>query len=129
MTSARRLRQSLPTPRRVAADDVRLAGRVGPDVAEAAAQDARQLEAELLAEIADLVLGFVDHVAAGFGVLAFGETVADGPHAAADAVARIDHRHVRAERREIPRGGKAGESCAGNEHGGACQWPRHVNSS
>ena len=129
MTPPRHAGQSIPPARRVAADDARLSGGVGPDVAEAAAQDARQLEAHFLAEIADLVLRFVDHVAAGFGVLAFGEAVADGPHAAADAVARIDDGDVRAERREIAGGGKAGESCAGNEHGGACQWPCHVNSS
>ena len=39
--------QPLPAAGRVAADDARLAGRVGPDVAEAAAQDPRQLEPEL----------------------------------------------------------------------------------
>ena len=90
--------QPIPAAGRVAADDARLAGRVGPDVAEAAAQDARQLQPELLAEVADLVLRFVDQVAAGFGVLAFGEAVADGPDAAADAVARVDHGDVGAER-------------------------------
>ena len=49
------------------------------------------------------MLRLVDHVAAGFGVLPFGEAVADRPDPAADAVARVEHRHVGAERGEIVR--------------------------
>ena len=49
------------------------------------------------------MLRLVDHVAADFGVLPFGEPVADGPDPAADAVARVENRHVGAERGEIVR--------------------------
>ena len=48
-----------------------MAGRAGPDIAEAATQDPRQFEPNFLAQTANLAMGFVDHVAAGFGVLAF----------------------------------------------------------
>ena len=84
------LRQPLPAARRVARDDPRPARSVGADVAEAAAQDARQLQPELAGQLADLVLLLVDHVAAGLGVLPLGEAVADRPDPAADAVARVD---------------------------------------
>ena len=125
----RDFRQPFPAARHVAADNARLAGWVGPDVTEAATQNAGQLEAHVLAEIANLVLRFVDHVAAGFGVLALLEAVADRPDAATDAVARVDHRDVRPEREEIPRGGQAGEPGTGDEDVGTRQRPCHVRRS
>ena len=107
--------QLLPAALR-ALNDPRAARAVAPHVAEAAAQDARQLQPELAGERPDLVLRLVDHVAAGFGVLALGEAVADRPHAAADAVARLDHRDVGAFVQQIACGGETGKSSAGNEH-------------
>jgi hypothetical protein len=59
---------------------------------------------------------FVDHVAAGFGVLAFGEALAQRPHASADAVAPIDDDHVRAERREVAGSREPREARARHEH-------------
>ena len=40
------------------------------------------------------MLGLVDHVAAGLGVLIVGEPIANRPHPAANAVACIDDRDV-----------------------------------
>ena len=95
---------SRPSPRRLA------------DVAEASAEDARQLQAELAGELANLRLILVDHVAAAFGVLPLGEGVADRPHAAADAIARVDDRDLRAGRDEIVRRGEACEARATHQH-------------
>ena len=83
-------RHPLPAARGAARGDLRLPGAVGPHVAEAAAEDPRELQPELLGELADLRLVLVDQVAAGLGVLAVGEAVAQRPDAAADAVARVD---------------------------------------
>ena len=94
-------RQPRPPARRIALHNLRPAGSIGADVREAAAKDAGQLQAQLAREPADLVLRFVDHVAAGLGVLPIGEAVADGPDAAADAVAGVEDRHVGPERDEI----------------------------
>jgi hypothetical protein len=95
--------QPRPPARRIPLHNLRLAGSIGADVREAAAKDARQLQAQLAGELADLVLRLVDHVAADFGVLPFGEPLTDGPNPAADAVARVENRHVGAERGEIVR--------------------------
>ena len=88
LTPRSSLGEPFPAARRVARDDLRPAGLIGAHVAEAAAQNPRQLETELAGQLADLVLLLVDEVAAGLGVLALGEAVADRPDAAADAVAR-----------------------------------------
>jgi hypothetical protein len=58
----------------------------------------------------------VDEVAAGFGVLAGREAVADGPHPPADAVARFDQGDGRAAALEIARGDQAGHAGTGHEH-------------
>ena len=77
--------------------------------------------------ISDLVL--VDHVAARFGVLTFGEIVADGPDASADPVARVDDRDVGAESREIAGGREAGKPGTGHKHFGARKSLVHLNGS
>jgi hypothetical protein len=60
----------------------------------AVSQDAHRLEAQLLCEAEDCVLLVFDQVRATLGMLTVGEPVAQGPHAAADAIARLDDRHV-----------------------------------
>ena len=94
---------------------------VGPRVAEAAGQDARQLQAQLFGERADLVLALVDQIAARFRVLAVGEPVANRPHAAAETAARVDDGDVGAVEHEIVRGGESGQAGAGHEHADAAQ--------
>ena len=101
------VRQTLPSTCCAAARDPRPAGAVQADVAKASPENARERQPKLFRELTDLELRLVDHVAAGFGVLAVGEAVADGPDAPADAIARVDDRDVRAQdeiaRRDEPR--------------------------
>ncbi len=110
-------RQTVPAAGGRAAREARSSRSILPHVPPAVAQDARQGEAQLLAEGADLALGFVDQVAAGFRVLSLDEAVADGPHAAADALARVNHRDGGAERGQIARRGQPGEPGADDEDG------------
>jgi len=66
----------------------------------------------------------VDQIAARFGVLLVDETVADGPDAAADAVARVGDGHGSAHRSQVAGRGQPRESSAGDEHGHAVE--RHL---
>ena len=112
------LRELAPSARDAAIDDARrLAGAGGArtHVAEAIAQDPGERQSQLAGQLADLLLRLVDHVAAGFGVLAVGEAVADRPDAAAHAVARLDDGHGRAHGREVVGGGQPREAGAGDE--------------
>jgi hypothetical protein len=74
---------------------------------------------QLLAQVADFVLRLIDHVAAGFGVMALGEAVPDGPDAAAHPVAGVDDGYRRPGRREVVGCGEAGEAGACDEHADA----------
>ena len=108
-------------------NDARCTRAVLTHVAETAAQDARQLQPDVVGEAADLLLRLVDQIAARFGVLLFGEPVANRPDASADAVARVDDGDRCAARGEIARGGEACESGARDEHRHAVQRrSRHV---
>ena len=85
------LLEPVPAARRVARDHFRAPAPIGPDVAEPALEDARQLEAALGGKLADLVLGFIDEIASCLGVLPLREAVPDGPDPSADAVSNVDH--------------------------------------
>jgi thiosulfate/3-mercaptopyruvate sulfurtransferase len=76
------------------------------------------------------VLLFVDHVAAGFGVLVLGEAVPNSPRAAADAVARLDDGDRGAAADKIVRGHQAGQPGARDEHrhAGEIAFTHAVNS-
>ena len=69
---------------------------------------------------------FVDHVAAGFGVLAFGEAFAQRQDASADAVAPVDDGHVRTERRQVAGSREASEARARDEDGYTAKGVGHV---
>src|SRR6185295_4118412 len=103
------LRHPLPPAPCAAALDLRPTGGVGPHVAEATAQDARQLQPQLAGQRANLRLLVVDEIAAGLAVLPVGEAVANRPDAAADAVARVDDGDAGAEGDEIARRRQAGK--------------------
>src|SRR5262249_19069896 len=75
----------------------------------------------------DGVLTVVDHVAAGFGRLAVGEAVADGPYASAGAASRVDHGDAGAERHQVAGGGEPRKSGARHQNRHAAQ-VRHVIS-
>ena len=92
-----------------------MALRVGAHVAEAAAENSRQLAGRATRPAAGSRLLLVDQVAAGLGVLAMGEAFVDGPDASADAIARVDDDDVGAHRHQVVRGGETGEACAGDE--------------
>ena len=109
------LREPRPPARCVALHDLRLAGSIGADVPEAAAQDACELQPQVGGELADFVLLLVDHVAAGFGVLPLGKAVADRPHAPANAIARVHDGDLGAQRGEIARGREPREARAGHQ--------------
>ena len=82
---------------------MRRPARIGSVEAEALAQDADRLQAELLREREDVLLLFLDQVGARLGVLPRRELLPQRPDPAADAVARLDDRHGRAARFERPR--------------------------
>ena len=90
-------------------------GGVGPRVAEAAAQNPRQLQAQLLRELPNLVLRLVDQIAARFGVLLLDERIANRPDAAAEPAARVDDGDLGAVADQIARRGQAGEPGADDE--------------
>ena len=120
VASAQRLelaRQAIPPAAAGAFDETGAALRVGPDVAEAAAENPREFEAERCDELPDRVLLFVDHVAARFRVLAVHEAVADCPHASPDAFTRVDDGDVGAHRHQLVGRGQTGETGARDEHG------------
>ena len=70
---------------------------------------------ELSGQRSNLDMIVVDHVAAGFGVLTLGEAVADGPHAAADTIARFEDGDRRAHGGQIVGGGEPRETRTGDE--------------
>ena len=86
-----------------------------PDVGEAPAENPGQLQLVFGDEAADFLVPVVDQVAAGFGVLAVGKAVADGPDAAADAVARVEDGDMCAEIEEIVRRGQASQPGPGDD--------------
>ena len=113
--------QALPAALGIAGQDLRAAGLIRTDIAEAAPENVCQPEPELRGEIADLVLFLIDHVAAGLGVLAFGKAVPDCPDASAHAVADVNHGDGGAQRDEIASRGEPGEARARHQHGDAAQ--------
>ena len=62
------------------------------------------------------MLRLVDHVAAGLGVLAIGEAIADRPHAAAGTLAGLDDGDRRAHGRQVVCRGQAGKAGAYHQH-------------
>jgi hypothetical protein len=110
-------RHPIPPSCAGAAHDAGTVVRVWQGVAPAVAEDAGELQPEILGQAPDLALGLVDHVAAGLRVLRLRETIARGQDAAADPVSRVDHGHGGAERREIARCREAGQPGAGHQHG------------
>jgi hypothetical protein len=63
----------------------------------------------------------VDHVAAGFGMLAIDERFADGVHASADAVTGIHDRDICAGGDQITRRRQTGEARTGDKDGRSVQ--------
>ena len=114
-------RQAIPAARGAARDDFRPPRRIRADVAEAAPKDAYELQPELLRQLADFALLLVDEIAAGLGVLAVREPVAERPDPPADAVARVDDDDVRAQRGEVARRREPREPRAGDQHRDAPQ--------
>ncbi len=107
-----------PSARDASGEDARrLAGPGGArtQVAEALAKNPGERQPQFAGQLADFLLRLVDHVAAGFGVLAVRKAVADGPDAAAHAVARLDDGHRRAHGREVVSRGESGETCPGDQ--------------
>jgi hypothetical protein len=104
----------------VTLDDARPAA-VLAHVTEPAAENARELQAQLSSKVANLALAIVDHVPAGLGMLAFAEAVTDREHTPADAVARLNDRDGGAQRGEIVGRGETGESGARDDNGYALQ--------
>jgi hypothetical protein len=125
---AERIRQPVPPALGAAAYDSWLSALVGPYVPETTAQDSRQREAALGRQIANLVLLLVDHVAAGFRVLVLDEAFADRPDASADTIAAVDHRHGRAERRQIVRRREPREPRASDKHRHATEIVSHAST-
>ncbi len=66
-------------------------------------------------------MALVDHVAAGFGMLAVNEAVSARQDAAADAVARLEDGDRRTQGRQVPGGDEAGQTGARHENGHAAQ--------
>ena len=108
----------IPATKGAAIDDARPSRGTGGGVhvAETAAQNSRELETQRVGEIPDLVLRLIDHVAARFGVLSVRESVADRPHAPAQALAGLDDRDGRAHGRQVVRRRQAGKAGARDEH-------------
>jgi hypothetical protein len=114
-------RHSSPPAREVTLHDPDASARVGPDVSETAPEHRRELQAEFLGQPLDLGMGVIDHVAAGLGVLRFGEPVSYGQHTPPDTVARFDDGDIRAQGRQIAGGGQAGQASPGDENGHSSQ--------
>src|SRR5207344_3108622 len=107
-----------PSARDAPGDDARRLGGAGgawTHVAEAVAENPGERQPKLAGQLADFLLRFVDHVAAGFGVLAVREAFADRPDAAAHAVASLDDGHGRAHGREVEGGGEPRETSPGDQ--------------
>ena len=119
--NARLGREPIPSAKRTAFHHARTSPGVGTHVPEPAAQDADQLQIERRDELADCGLRVVDHVAAGFGMLTVGEPFMDRQHSSADAVTRVDDRHVRAHRRQFVRGGESSQAGTRDQDGGPGQ--------
>jgi hypothetical protein len=120
-----RLGQARPAIGERAADDADRAVGTRSRVGEAAPENPDDREAQFLGELMHLDVAFVDHVATGFGVLRFDESLSSRLDAAADVVARFDHGHVRAPPRKIARGAEAGQARSGHQHRHAAQITGH----
>ena len=83
---------------------------------ESGAKDADQRQPQRRGERPDGVVWSIDELAAGFGVDAVG--VADGVHAPAQSMARLDDVHGRASPGEIEGGAQAGEPAADHDDTG-----------
>src|SRR5581483_4690157 len=87
---------------------------------EAGAENARFGKTQLARQFADFFLVVVDKLAAGLAV--HSRESANRQHAAADALARLQQRHVRAALFERARRGQSGEARADDDD----RWSRHT---
>ena len=120
--------QPVPAARDAATLNAWPAAGVGPHVAPATAQDPGELQPELVGQPPDLMVRFLNQVAAGFRVLGVGEPVPDRPHAATEAAARFDNRDIGAATHQIAGGREAGKTSARHEHRDAIERSIHRRS-
>ena len=90
-------------------------------VSPAVSQDSREREPQLLRQLPDFLLRFIDHVAAGLAVLTCGEGLPDGEDPAATPVAGVEHDGVGALKHEIASRRKPSQSGTDYEHADAGQ--------